>query len=215
MCRVLRQLFDIVANCVLGRSRQVAQVFDDVVGDAAKRHARPRAPAAGGPVQEDRLSEARRQAHLRPAVIGLPVQHQPQRGPAGPPHAEGPGDPGAGQPRALRRARGALLPGRRLRVRRPGNEAPAADQRAELRALQDLRHQGSAAEHRLGRARGRRRAQLPEHVIRPRRPRRAAASCPSRSPGSAGSPGSPGSGRSPGRAGGAPARPPPRPRRSP
>ena len=44
------------------------------------------------------------------------------------------------------------------------DEAAAADQRAELRALQDLRHQGPEAEHRLGRARGRRRPELPEHV---------------------------------------------------
>jgi hypothetical protein len=40
----------------------------------------------------------------------------------------------------------------------------AADQRAELRALQDLRHQGPDAEHRVGHARRRRRAELPEHV---------------------------------------------------
>ena len=33
-----------------------------------------------------------------------------------------------------------------------------------MRALQDLRHQGPAAEHRLGRARGRRRPELPQHV---------------------------------------------------
>ena len=39
-----------------------------------------------------------------------------------------------------------------------------ADQRAELRALQDVRHQGPDAEYRLGRAGGRRRAELSEHV---------------------------------------------------
>ena len=39
-----------------------------------------------------------------------------------------------------------------------------ADQCAELRALQDLRHQGSAAEHPLGDARRRRRAELLRHV---------------------------------------------------
>ncbi len=39
-----------------------------------------------------------------------------------------------------------------------------ADQRAELRALQDLRHQGPDAEHRLGHAGRRRRAELSEHV---------------------------------------------------
>ena len=45
-------------------------------------------------------------------------------------------------------------------------QRPAAlpDQRAELRPLQDLRHQGSGAEHRLDRARRRRRSQLPQHV---------------------------------------------------
>jgi hypothetical protein len=41
-----------------------------------------------------------------------------------------------------------------------GRRRPPADQRAELRALQDLRHQGPDAEHRLGHARGRRRAEL-------------------------------------------------------
>ena len=41
----------------------------------------------------------------------------------------------------------------------------AADQRAELRPLQDLRHQGPDPEHRLGRARGRRRPELPERHV--------------------------------------------------
>ena len=40
------------------------------------------------------------------------------------------------------------------------------DQRAELRPLQDLRHQGPDPEHQLGDAGGRRRAELPEHVDR-------------------------------------------------
>ena len=43
-------------------------------------------------------------------------------------------------------------------------EPSAADQRAELRTLQDLRHQGSDAEHPLGHPGGRRRPQLSEHV---------------------------------------------------
>jgi hypothetical protein len=42
-------------------------------------------------------------------------------------------------------------------------QAAPADQRAELRALQDLRHQGPDAEHRLGHA-GRRRAELRRDV---------------------------------------------------
>ena len=44
---------------------------------------------------------------------------------------------------------------------------PLRDQLPELRALQDLRHQGPQPEHRLDRPPGRRRAQLPEHVKLP------------------------------------------------
>ena len=68
--------------------------------------------------------------------------------------------------RALRRARAALLPRGRLRdrARRRRRQSAAADQRAELRALQDVRHQGPDAEHRVGHAGRRRRAELSEHV---------------------------------------------------
>ena len=47
-----------------------------------------------------------------------------------------------------------------------GRPSPAADQRAELRPLQNLRHQGSDAEHRLGRAGGRRGAELSQRDVR-------------------------------------------------
>ena len=53
----------------------------------------------------------------------------------------------------------------------PGSRCQVRDQRAELRALQNLRHQGSQPEHRLGAAAGRRGSGLPEHVSN---------SCPSR-----------------------------------
>ena len=74
------------------------------------------------------------------------------------------------QPAGIRRAGAALLPGRgvRDRARRCGDQPQASDQRAELRPLQDLRHQGPDPEHQLGGARGRRRAELSEHVKRPR-----------------------------------------------
>src|SRR5215213_9839450 len=51
-----------------------------------------------------------------------------------------------------------------------GGGGPAAfrHQRAELRALQDLRRQGSESEHRLASAGRRRRAELREHVSRER-----------------------------------------------
>src|SRR5207249_11199197 len=110
------------------------------------------------------VPEARRRADVRSPYRSLVLQYEPRRGPAASPDAQGPGDPGEGEPGEIRRAGEPLLPGRRLRVGRPRYQAAPADQRAELRALQDLRHQGPAAEHRLGRARGRRRTQLPEHV---------------------------------------------------
>ena len=46
-----------------------------------------------------------------------------------------------------------------------GGPAALRDQRAELRPLQNLRHQGSEPEHHLGAARRRRRAELSEYVI--------------------------------------------------
>ncbi len=50
-------------------------------------------------------------------------------------------------------------------VRDGGRLEPALrDQLPELRPLQDLRHQGSDPEHRLGHPAGRRRAELSEHV---------------------------------------------------
>src|SRR5215510_11799195 len=47
-----------------------------------------------------------------------------------------------------------------------GRIASLRDQRAELRALQDLRHQGSQSEHHLGSARGGRRSELSKYVSR-------------------------------------------------
>src|SRR5271166_1436279 len=47
---------------------------------------------------------------------------------------------------------------------RGGWGAPLRDQRAELRSLQNMRHQGPEPEHHLGSAGGRWRAELSEHV---------------------------------------------------
>ena len=112
----------------------------------------------------DPVPEARRRAHFRSPVLGFHLQHQSQRGSAGASAAEGRIRSGEGQSRPLRRARAALLPGRRVRDRERSVRPAAADQRAELRALQDLRHQGSDAEHQLGGAGGRRRTELSEYV---------------------------------------------------
>ena len=135
------------------------------VRHAQARQSRFRDAQAGGAVPADRLSKARRQADLRPAVVGLSVEHQSRGRPAG-------ASPGARRrfakilrARRLCRAVGALLPGRRLRMGRGGGQAALRHQRAELRPLQNLRHQGPQPEHHLGAARRRRRAELPEYVI--------------------------------------------------
>ena len=90
-----------------------------------------------------------------------------ERRPAGAPDAEGPVGAGQRQPRALRRARAALLsrPASTSSCATTTDQPAPADQRAELRALQDLRHQGPDAEHRLG-ARRRRRTELSKYVGR-------------------------------------------------
>ncbi len=136
-----------------GRPRHVDQHARLLaVRHAAPRQARRRLSQAGRAVQADRVSEARRQAHIRSAVIGLPLQYQSRGGPAG---ASARRRPGAGEGLRARRLCGpvdALLPRRRVRMGRGGNRAAFCDQRAELRPLQDLRHQGSRPEHHLGAA---------------------------------------------------------------
>ena len=116
-------------------------------------------PAPGRRVQADRVPQARQRDHLRSPVERLRQQHQPRRGPAGAPDAEG------CEPCRCR-STSRSSPARRAATARPASTSSsttrrhraAADQRAELRPLQDLRHQGPDPEHRLGHARGRRRA---------------------------------------------------------
>ncbi len=50
----------------------------------------PRNFEAEGKRPPDRVSAARRRAHLRPALLGVRVEHQPRGGPARPPAPEGP-----------------------------------------------------------------------------------------------------------------------------
>ena len=85
-------------------------------GTLAPRQARLGDAEAGERMQADRLSEARRRADLRPALLGVPVEHQPRGGPAGASARRRPGDAEGERARRLRRAFGALLPGRRLRM---------------------------------------------------------------------------------------------------
>ena len=58
------------------------------VRHAEARQARLRHAEAAQRGQADRLSQARRQDHLRQALVGLPLQHQSRGGPAGPSAAE-------------------------------------------------------------------------------------------------------------------------------
>ena len=79
-------------------------------------------PAAGVPA--DRLPEARRQAHLRPAVLGVHLEHQPRGEPAEPPHAQGRvGRRSRSTSRSTRARSSRYCPGGRLRVRDAGRTA--------------------------------------------------------------------------------------------
>ncbi len=92
--------------------------------DAAPSSRPPAAQARQG-LPADRLPQARRQADLRPAVVGLHLEHQPRRQPALPPAAARRARAGRAQPRQVRGARAALLPGRRLRDRARGRACRA------------------------------------------------------------------------------------------
>ncbi len=110
-----------------------------------------------------RLPPARPSAARSPGR-GVLRRHRARRGPAGPPargrhqHLHRPLHGGVRQPLP------ALLPGQCLRDRRGRGWQAAADQCRQLRALQDLRHQGPVRDHQLGHARRRLGAELPESV---------------------------------------------------
>ena len=131
------------------------------------RHGKPDHAALkpAAELRAHRLSQARRQADLRPPLLGVPLQHQPRGGPAGAPQGRRSRPAEELRARRLCRSVGALLPGGRLRMGGGGRLAALRDQCAELRPLQNLRHQGPELKHHLGSARGRRWAELPQHVI--------------------------------------------------
>ncbi len=101
--------------------------------DAAPAAGRPREAEARRRVQSDRIPEAGQRADVRQAVVGVPVEHQPRGGPAGASAAARRLGAGRRQPRAVRRARAALLPGGSLRVRRRRETAPASGCRSTRR----------------------------------------------------------------------------------
>ena len=135
-------------------------------GTLASRQAGREDAAAGVGVHADRLSKARRQAHLRPALLGVPLQHQSRGEPAAASQGRRPRAAEVVGARRLWRAVGALLSGGGLRMGGGGGQSALRDQRAELRPLQNLRYQGPEPEHHLGSARGRRRTELSEYVMR-------------------------------------------------
>ena len=97
-----------------------------------------------------------------PDTMG-PSQWRLQHGDFTPPIREA--DPETGRPVQHRRVvdtLGMMLANGTITHRR---RAALRHQRAELRPLQDMRHQGPGAEHHMGSARRRRRAELSQHVI--------------------------------------------------
>ncbi len=158
--------YGLIASLTLGGADMWANTFGLTILGTLK-HGKNDAEATGlaKDYAPDRLPQTRWRAVFRPADQRRLLGHQPRRKPARPPEAEGRLDPDRGQPADVRRTGAALLPGRGLRGhRRRGQSAALPDQLPELRPLQDLRYQGSLAEHRLDHADGRRRPELPEHV---------------------------------------------------
>ena len=120
-----------------------------------------RGAEAGERVQADPVSEAGREAHLRYPVLAVPVRHEPRGRSARPPRSDRPGGADPRQPSGFRGTRAALLPSGRLRGGdERGGQTALSDQRAELRSLQDLRHQRPRPEHQLAASGGRRRPEL-------------------------------------------------------
>ena len=140
------------------------------------RHRRPVAVDADQPCRlvlaeeggRVRTSEARlrpaRPAAARPPGQRVLRRHRARRGPAGAPEGGRHQRVHHHVRRGVRQPLHALLPGQRLRDRRGRGRQAAADQRRQLRALQDLRHQGSVPDHRLGHAGRRLRTQLQQPV---------------------------------------------------
>ena len=98
------------------RARRPRHVAEHAVRLLALRHAEARQgrlclAGSGLEAREDRLSEARRRADLRPALVGVPVEHQPRGRPADPPAGQGHGAAEALRARRLCRPVDALLPG--------------------------------------------------------------------------------------------------------
>ena len=94
-------------------------MWTNTLGFSAPGHARARQAQfgdaqAGGAMPAHRLSKTRRQAHLRPAVLGLSLQHQSRGGSAGASSRARRRLAKILRARRLCRPVGALLPGRRL-----------------------------------------------------------------------------------------------------
>ena len=107
---------------------------------------------------------------FRPADQRVLRGDQSRGKPALPPETGGRKRADLGQPAEVR-GTGRSATARRVFTRwsrkKAANRA-LSDQLPELRALQDLRYQGPQPEHHLDGPAGRRRAELPEHVIQPR-----------------------------------------------
>ena len=117
------------------------------------------APRAG---QADRLSQARRAGLLRQGLVGVPVQHQSRRGPAGSPAPEGPGHPDPRQSAANT-------------ANRPGSIAPPASTKWSTPTRRRVRTRVSSSTRRTASTARPATSRIPPRTSIGRRPKAAAA----------------------------------------
>eukprot|EP00166_Cyanidium_caldarium_P006423 ctg_940.g408 len=146
-----------------GRLGHVHHARPRTVHPPARRAGSP-GHAAGSRPSAHRLPQTGRTHHPRHSHQPGAQRHQSRSRPAVPLAVARPDRAAARQPASIRRAGAALLPGQSVRVCRARRLEAAADSRPELSALQSVRHQRPATEHRMDGAARRRGTQIHPHV---------------------------------------------------